>query len=301
MLFYLRLSVRTAGMAVTAALLSGMLTAHASARASGRRLPKKDLSSLHSNFRNSCTTPNASYFASPSGIDGRLRTPDGIEELWSGLAGDQVAQSSVSRWGALLREREQRSQQGLWSRDQDYLLHSRISAEGPAALVSDFKSAQQRRRSVQLREAADRVRKQNPDAAVPLQVIAVAATVTTGQPVSARVGDSARIVARTDLTSRQAQLRVETPWVESDFRMNGREALNAQEERYRLELSRGIPGVPAQGSVGYGGSSSLVTTAVKTRLSPSWLCVVDSSRPLDPARSGVVGDDRIRFEYGIRF
>jgi hypothetical protein len=265
----------------------------------GGPLARATLAQLHASFRNSCRAPNAS-FLSRLDVPSELRRSS-LEDLWGTLAGDEVSSRAASRWGSVLKERESRTQQGLWSRDQDLLLHARVSSEGTTTLLQDLRVAQESQRSEDLQEAVERVRNQHPGAVVPLQVIAVAATVTTGQPVTARLGGAGKLVARTSLPQRSAQLRMETPWVDSDLKVNGREVLAPLDERYRVELSRPIPGLKAQGSVGYGGSTTQVTTALRTQISPSWLCVLDSTRPLDPTRSALPADQRIRFEYGIHF
>jgi hypothetical protein len=185
-------------------------------------------------------------------------------------------------------------------------------------VLQEIKRYHWREKITEVREAAVRAVK-NGSALVqtlskPVALALAAAAISTGQPVSVKVNDETRLTARTNVQSQKGKFEMVSPVVNGSVDFVGKApsyrdpyALppvdpDAREERYRVSVARGVPGLDVTTGLSYGSTTTTLTASVSKELMSNLTCVVDSSKPTRPERSNLPnGQESVRLLYGIRF
>lgn len=152
---------------------------------------------------------------------------------------------------------------------------------------------------------------------VPGQALAVAAGVSLGKPLSVRFSDSTHLYLRSMLQKQTAVVQFSTPLFESrvDYAGRNSDSLDSYDpqdrtvwhpesrrERYRLRLSRNIPGVDMNSALIYGGTTQLMSASLSKQLTPQIRAEVATSHATtsDPRAQGIE-QESVSLLYDVRF
>jgi hypothetical protein len=172
---------------------------------------------------------------------------------------------------------------------------------------------QARKEARKAREAA----LNNPDiqkAKKPIAVVAGLAAIYSGEPMRVKVGDSAQLMARTDVRSSKGQLGFNSDYLNGLMEMDARNPdrfdstdprfadASQNNERYKLWVGRPLI-LDVTGGMTYGSSTQTVATSLSRPLTDNMICVVDSIRPVSGVGSSpaTLSEERVKVQYGIHF
>lgn len=137
-----------------------------------------------------------------------------------------------------------------------------------------------------LREASER-NENLKQLAKPLSVVATAAAIYSGKPVSLRLSERSALSAATDVPHDRASLALTSPLINTsvDFMTRGQRDPNSDplnpvpvEEAYRLSVSRSLPVLDLHSGVSYAGTTGAMTTSLSKQLAPHLSGSVSSTR-----------------------
>jgi hypothetical protein len=160
-------------------------------------------------------------------------------------------------------------------------------------------------------EIKDGVRKAPAAVKTTAAVLAAIALAGTGQPVKVDLENDTRLIARTDISSKQGEVKLTTPWLNTGFDYQGQVpqeiAVNQTngttvQERFRLTADRGIPVWNLRSGVVYGGTTNTVSATLTKPLAPGLSAAVSSSQQLDTSTPPVTtAGQSVSVKYEVRF
>ncbi|HTL13432.1 MAG TPA: hypothetical protein VL588_13140 [Bdellovibrionota bacterium] len=136
------------------------------------------------------------------------------------------------------------------------------------------------------------------------------------EKMSVKVDEKFEVGTRADIPNQKGTLWVRSPYIDGSVDVNlgatwqdpvqaaanKLDPRNPNNERYRVSLSRQVPGIDIRGGVTYGLDSTLVTASVSRQLADHLTCEVMTRRGLDPTRSGLAGsEEAVKLDYKLHF
>lgn len=141
----------------------------------------------------------------------------------------------------------------------------------------------------------------------PIAIVIGAYALYTGEPFDLRIADNAKIVGRTEFAKKEGNIGLRSSYINATAEMKGdveptptpRPYKQGADERYRLSLSREIPGIDIESDVSYGTTTRTMSASVSRGVLIDHLtCTLEGVRPIGNSN---YADNRVRFNYNLRF
>ncbi|MCC7441652.1 MAG: hypothetical protein IT285_08465 [Bdellovibrionales bacterium] len=136
------------------------------------------------------------------------------------------------------------------------------------------------------------------------------------EKMTVKVDEGIEFGTRTDIPNQKGTLWARSPYLDASFDMNLGSAWadplqqnpdkvdprSANNERFRIAVSRRLPVLALRAGVTYGIDSTLLTASLSRRLTPNLTAEVLNRQGLNQSRSGLTGAEQaVKMNYGIAF